>query len=403
MAIHAPILSAACVPQTGSVETVDGQTLSGAVEFIDRQGNISGTNLPNSLKLSSALRIKTGLKKTAITYPIAATLADSNRPLDSTTSSLGIHSAKLANEEFEFKNESGPFKLPLQTIRALVWSSSETIKQAIAKPSKNEDRVFVQIGDRQQTVPGIIESITDETVAINYKNELRTIKLEKVKAVVFADVGLKRPPGVFAHIETRDGSTWKGVIQYMLAGKATPDEVYLNLELADEASINLARQNIVSINIDSDRIAFLSDMKPVEVRESTDFAVPRPFQINRSVTGNKLRILGDNKQALEFQKGLGTQATSRLDFQNDRGFTRFFATVGMDLGTRERGDCEVIIQADGIQKWRERVVAGEGPKSIDVDISQSERVSLIVRPGREFDLADHINWCNPRFVKTDSD
>lgn len=401
-----PQTSSAWVIQRGVVQTVDGKEIPVDVKTIDRTGLLDGTGLPASIELKSVLRFTTGNQPQPVSYPVAIYLA--SKPIASESESktvlpfrIGVDTASLSDEAVLLRNQVGAFKLPIQTVRAIVWSNSAVVEKSIATPSADEDRVIVQIGDRQQVVPGVIESIDTDSVAITYKNKVRTIAVEKVKAVVLADVGFKSPKGVLASVETTDGTVWRGAIKSMLADQADSNFVSLNLEIAGSAVVKIDIQKIVAVDVDSDRLAMLSDLTPIDVRESTDFVVARPYQKDRNVVGGPLRVLGSDGNNIEFRKGLGTQATSRIDFRNDKEFTQFAATVGIDLATAGRGDCRVVVRADGVEKWNQRIVAGESAKSFNIDIRGSEQISLIVLPGREFDLADHVNWCEPRFIKTE--
>lgn len=403
--IQFPKTAVAQVQNQGFVETVDGTNFAGTVESIERSGVVQGTGLPKSLELESIVKFETGNQVKPVDYPIAVAFAGKStdegfKGRSAAKQQVGVDSVVLSNENVSLRSRIGTFKFPIQAIRGIVWSTSAVVEKAIATPSRDEDRVIVQIGDRQQTVSGIVESIDDKSVAINYKNKLRTIGLEKVKAVVLADVGFKSPVGVIAAIQTTDGSTWHGAINSLLPNSDEPSSVFLDLQISKSTAVKIGLAAVAVVNIESDRLAMLSSLQPIDVRESTDFVVARPFQKDRNVTGGPLRIVGVDGKPVEFKNGLGTQATSRLDFKNDREFTRFAATVGIDLATDGRGDCRVIVRADGVEKWNQRVVAGEPAKTIDVDVDGSDRISLIVLPGRDFDLADHVNWCRPRFIKT---
>ena len=94
------------------------------------------------------------------------------------------------------------------------------------------------------------------------------------------------------------------------------------------------------------------------------------------------------------------QSWSRIEFANEKQFTRFQATVGIDAETRGRGDCNLEIVSDGITPWSKRISALEDPVEVDIDISGMEAIALVVDPGEEFDLGDHVDWANARFVKT---
>ena len=118
-------------------------------------------------------------------------------------------------------------------------------------------------------------------------------------------------------------------------------------------------------------------------------------------TGKPLEIrLKDSEEVRSFKKGLGMQASSRLVFANDAGFDRFSAIAGIAAETNGRGDCQMIVRGDGIELWSERVTGEGGPLEIDVDIEGLKEIVLVVSPGAEFDLGDHANWGEARFIKT---
>jgi hypothetical protein len=60
----------------------------------------------------------------------------------------------------------------------------------------------------------------------------------------------------------------------------------------------------------------------------------------------------------------------------------------------------MIVRGDGIELWSGRVTGMSGPQAVDVSIRGIDNVELEVVPGEEFDLADHANWCDARFIKS---
>ena len=76
------------------------------------------------------------------------------------------------------------------------------------------------------------------------------------------------------------------------------------------------------------------------------------------------------------------------------------ATVGIDSETKGRGDCRMVVRGDGIELWSGRVTGRSGLQVVDVSIRGIDAVELEVVPGEEFDLADHANWCDARFIKS---
>jgi hypothetical protein len=127
--------------------------------------------------------------------------------------------------------------------------------------------------------------------------------------------------------------------------------------------------------------------------------LPRSWQADRNVQGQQLTLRNGDNQILEFSKGLGTQAFTQLDFSNDKDYKHFKAIIGIDSATNGRGDCRMAIRGDGVELWSSRVKGSDPPQDVDIEISNFKIISLIVYAGEAFDLADHANWCNARFVK----
>jgi hypothetical protein len=370
-----------------TIELIDGSQFNGSIQSIDASGGVLGEGVPLGLKVSEILSIQTD-----------------RQPQSGAESEITIHLVgggklmagrpSMAGEKTRFQSDVGVSELPLQSIRAIVWSSSPGVQAAIKEPSAENDKVIVQTDAGERTVEGVLEGIDAEQIQLNYQGESRKIGLSKIKAIVTADLGFKKPDGSMAAINLLDGSQIVGVVSELTDG-------ILKITLAGDASVGLKTEAIENIAIASDRILFLSDAQPIDVQEKSVFAIQRPWKRNRSVEDNPLRLGSDSAgKTSVFKKGLGTQAFCRLEFANTNEFDRFNAIVGIDAETGGRGDCQVVVRGDGIELWSQRVRATDDPHKVGVDITGIKKITLIVYPGEEFDLGDHVDWCDARFLKT---
>ena len=376
------------------LQTVDGQQLNGVVQRIDPSRQVTGPGLGDDLKLDSILSIQTNrpvkeVSQTMQVYLVGETAWG--------VAKIGAVDVSITQEEVSLAGGLGRFELPLQAVRAIVWRDSQTVQQAVSKPSADYDRVIVNVDGKLQTVSGIIESVTKEAVRIDYKGKVRSIGTEKVNAIVLADVGYQAPTGVLASVSVVEGSRFFGAIQSWGDG---PNDAVVKLAIARGTTLALPVAQVAEVQVKSDRILFLSKVEPVAVTETTDFVEPRSFQRDRSVTGGKLQIRGTDDQPITFSNGIGAQATSELTYTNDKKFNRLLATVGIDLATKGRGDCQVVIKTDGVEVFNQRITGSSDPLELDVDVASPNRVSLVVLPGREFDLADHVVWGNAKLINT---
>lgn len=368
-----------------TIELVDGSTLDGSVDSISQTGKVSGEGLPDEMNFQEVLAIRTNRKSQS-----SASMGVSLIPVSG--GQVVVAAPQISEETVTFRSDVGIDTMPLQSVRAIVWKNSPSVAGSIKEPSTENDKVIVGTSDGERMVEGILEAIDATHVQINYKGKSRKIGIDKVNAVVTADLDLNGPGGATATVGFVDGSEVKGTISEFKDGQ-------LKMVLAGDATVSMNSEMIMTIAVASDRILYLSDDDPVDVQEKALFAIQRPWKRDRSVEGNLIR-LGPGPEPMAFKKGLGTQAFCRLEFSNSREFDRFNAMVGIDFETTGRGDCQVVVRGDGVELWSRRVRASDQPHELDIDISGYKRIALVVYPGEEFDLGDHIGWGNARFLKT---
>ena len=370
-----------------SMELINGTTIESSLKTIAAGGQVGGDAIPPGLNIRQVLSIKTAKKLSTIP-------SDKIRLGFVGGAELWIDSVSIADEKIKSVSSLGTPELPLELLRAIVWANSPLIDRKIKTPSADFDMVVVDTSSGERVVEGILEAVDLEFVRIKYKGELKKIGLGKVKAIITADLGLEKPEGATAAIQLIDGSRVVGEILELEGG-------VFEVGVTSGNSVPVPAGIVVSIAIKSDRLRYLSDQEPLEVQEKSIFAFQRPWKKNLSVSGNPLEIrLKDSDEIRSFKKGLGMQASSRLVFANEAGFDRFSAVAGIAAETKGRGDCQMIVRGDGIELWSERVTGGGGPLEIDVDIEGIKEVVLVVSPGAEFDLGDHANWGEARFLKT---
>ena len=368
------------------LQLIDGSQVEAAISAIDEAGNVSGNGIPDGLNVQEILSLTTDRQSQDATHKVAIYLSSGGKVMAS--------KPQVGEEQVTFKSNSGINEISLQATVAIVWESTSLVESTLKERSKQDDIVVVQTNDGEKLVPGILEGVDGGFVRLNYEGVSRKIGLAKVKAVLMADLGLGSPKGSLATIDLIDRSRVVGLIEKLEGNQ-------LHVSVAGGASVSIDSAKVFQISIVSDRLVYLSDAEPTEVEESSVFAVQRNWQRDLSVAGNRLKIrLPGSEKTVEFNKGLGTQSSSRLVFANSNDFDRLKATAGIDAETKGRGDCQMVVRGDGIELWSKRIRGSDGPQEIDVNISGMKEVALIVYPGEEFDLGDHANWADAKFLKT---
>jgi hypothetical protein len=367
---------------------IDGSNLIGTISEINEHGDVLLSGSPQIIAVSE-------IDSIVIDRAVSADSSGAGSVMVHLVngSRIAIRKPALNDEVLTFESSFGIKQLPLQSISAIIWRATPTVETQLTQPSTSDDRIVVDTNEGERIVSGLIEGLDAQQLQFQYQNESRQVNIGRINGVLMADVGIKLPTGVEVSLDLIDLSKLRGVLVKL-------DDSQLYLKVLESLVLKVPTDQIKAIAIKSDRQVYLSDLTPVDVRQRTDFGLPRNWQRDRSVQGNRLTLRkDDSSQVQEFAKGLGVQAFTQLDFANDNAFTRFKAFVGIDTETKGRGDCRMVVRGDGIELWSARVRGTDSLQELDLDISGFKTISLIVLSGDAFDLADHANWCNARFVK----
>lgn len=369
-----------------NIQWVDGAVTSATIEAISVDGIVSGDGVPTNTKLEKIAAYQT--EATSIARGAVEVLIAEKGKLFTNGIEIQDAAAKLS-----FPSNT-TIELSLDLVQAVVFKRTQRVNKQLANRSNysdSEDTVIVDTPDGEKAVAGIFEGLSQGKLGLNFNGKSRKIGIEKINAVSLADLGLKTFAGT--RMELTNGAVLNGKIQRVENGT-------VHLAVTPNHTIEFPWSSVKRLQIQSDNLVYLSNLEPVAVEEKAIFAPQRSWQRDRSIESNPIRLRGPQHSSLQtYRKGIGTQSYCSLRFANTNQFERFQAVAGIDAETQGRGDCQMSVYADGIKLWSQRITADTAPASIDVDISAMAEVTLVVEPGQQFDLADHANWADAKFVK----
>ena len=370
---------------------VDGSVLTAESVSIDSQGRVSGAFEGGAVPIDELVLIESA----EMDSNGGASIAGAARLFFASGGSIALDAVSLDGGRLNFTSSDGIANVPLESVRAIVWESSDVVTQLIENPSVDSDAVVVRQGDQLRGVEGVVEDLTDQQVTLRFKGASRKIGLIKVAAIVMADLQLEMPDSQAAvKVVLGSGGSIKGRLNRWSEGQVF-------LAVGADKEVVIPDGSIAKMTIENERLVYLSDLEPVSVQQRAMFTTERPWRKDRSVEGNSLTLYDpEQRKKSTFNKGIGTHSWSSLVFSNERSLDRFIATVGIDSETKGRGDCRMIVRGDGIELWSARVTGRSGPQIVDVSVRGIDMVELEVVPGEEFDLADHADWCDARFIKS---
>lgn len=382
LSIAVCLLNAATWLPADEITTLDGRKISGEIVAIDEAGQITGKNLPGELQLDLLRRVERSAPEQSAKATVVLDLVGGGR--------IQGDAVTVADEKFHVAWAFGDkLVLPIDVVRSVRLKpaiTDATFEAALAKPAADNDRLFVEVDGKLTILSGLIEALTAENVVFQYEGEQQTLPLARLFGIVVAQVstGVKPPSGVT--LELADGSRVAGVAKSLADGKLTV--------AIGPASAELPWSAVKAMTIRSSRLAFLSDLEPVEVEESRLVTLPQPWQRDKNVA-RKTLTLGERK----FDRGIGTHAYSKLVFDLAGNYDAFHAIIGIDAAAERHGDCIFVVVADGQELARERMTGTTEPKELKLDIVGVKQLALIVEPGEELDLADLANWADARVIK----
>ena len=125
-----------------------------------------------------------------------------------------------------------------------------------------------------------------------------------------------------------------------------------------------------------------------------------PVEKNNSVgegasnDGQKQSIRGRR-----YNRGLGTYASSRIDYRLDGRQKWFISDIGIDDETGGGGSVVFKVYADGKRIFSSNIIRGsDAIQQVKLRVSHVRKLTLIVSDAGDGSTDDHANWANARVV-----
>ena len=285
-------------------------------------------------------------------------------------------------------------EVPLLQVRGIVFDGVKPevktkYDEQIAKPAE-EDLVLVLSKDGGiAEIRGRIQSISDAGLKMLYEEQQRSLKLERVQAVVFG-----------AHPATR---AWRGPFQIfrMASGDLVSaewlsiGEKVLQCQSAWGTNLELPREAVVEVTGRNTKMVNVSELTPVTVEQIPYFDRIIPWVRDKAWNNRPLRL--DDKT---YQRGLAVHSRCMLTYDLGGEFAMFRAILGFDeeAGDRGRVVCRVLV--DGQELFaKPDFRAGEKSIPVEVAVKGAKQLRLEVDFGEDEDVGDRVIWANARLYR----
>jgi len=367
------------------VTLLDGREITGRVTAIDDSQRVHLAGQSEPIPLSGLRRIATGHPKEN-SDDAGAVLRLVGEGV------LQAKSVTIKNEKFQVRWASGPdLSFPLEAVRSVRFEKtpSSLFDRAGASPSTDSDQLIVRIRGKLRTVRGLIESMDAKQAGVADANRKFTVARNLLYGVVFAYVKKPIDRNGLCRVHLTDGSILPGRNPELPAGSGK-----LQLQLLEGGPLSVAWNSVTQITVVSDRLQYLSDLTPAAVAEQTIVALPQKWNKDRSVSGKPLSLAGTR-----YDKGIGVHARSQLTFATNGDYGTFAAVIGLNDTAGRKGDCNFVVLGDGRELFRKRMQGRDKPATVRVDVRGVRRLTLLVEPGKNLDIADHADWCDACLIR----
>ena len=238
-------------------------------------------------------------------------------------------------------------------------------------------------------ISGQILQLKDQKLQFKYEGEARSIKIERVTGLIFAahpkSAASDRPYQVFELVGgNRLSGSWAGFA-----------DGALDVQAAWGGKLRVPAAKVASIAFRNGKLVYLSDLAPVSVEEVSYFDRAMPYQRDKNLLGDPLKIKGK-----EHRKGLAVHSRSVLNYALEGKYAQFKSLVGFDDSVPAKGRVVCRVLADGKPIFSEADLRADAqPKPVELDVKGVQQLTLEIDFGEDENICDRVIWADARLYR----
>ena len=236
---------------------------------------------------------------------------------------------------------------------------------------------FVSLKDGQFTLDtsiGEVQTRTDQTQSLAFNPDL---------------VSIPEARQSFAVLVLSDGST------LYVRSVSSDGDLIIAESLGDfEFSIPVTTLRTIRF-YDSNKVD-LTGLQPAATTIAPYLSVARPPKVNQNVLGGFLHLRGRLAPT-----GFGVISETNQTWNLAGGYSQFRATVGVDDAAQGCGSVIFKVLIDDAVTWQSDLLTGQSTAVTlpAIEISDTERLSLVVESADRGSVLDYANWCEPVLIR----
>lgn len=195
--------------------------------------------------------------------------------------------------------------------------------------------------------------------------------------------------GEYSAIDTEDGDITSkvqvsGKVNFNKTGKYT-----ITYKVTDSDGNEVVKTRTISV-VDINDHKYLTDYDWKSANSGW-----KTVNKDKSVSGNKLALTDENGEAVYYDRGIGTHATSTIIYNlTDKDYAYFSSYVGVDRQMfASVGSIKFEVYVDGEKKFDSGIMnSRDSQKYVEVEIADAKELKLVVTDGGNGIGSDHATW-----------
>jgi hypothetical protein len=390
-----------------AVTLLDGSVATGEIQSWDaRQVTLATAEGKASFPAAKLLDVRWPRDAAPLADATHVELIDGTR-LTYSEFLVADHKAEVAGRSFK-----QPLTIPREAIRLVeLRPSTPLIARALEEIERKQaagDALVVAQRDSESMdyLTGVIGDVTAEQASFEWDGERVPVKRSKIAAMVFYQARDLSLPEALCELSLVDGSR-------IVASEVGLREGLVYVTTPAGVELTVPVNQVVRADFSTGKIAFLSDLKPTDVRWTPGLGVPEGESISArsmprsdsSFSGTPLALLWKDdvsrtrRDVRTYAKGLALRSRTELTYRLPDGMTHFVATAGIDPDSGGQGNVWLMIRGDDRVLWEGAVDGRRPPVEIDVELGAARRLHLTVDYGENLDYGDRVHLVEARVTK----
>jgi hypothetical protein len=383
------------VSLAADLRTLSGKVISGdLVSLSDKEIVLRAETGPVTTPLAEVLSLDLQAASGAAPAKYTQVVLTDGTTLQCSQVRIPGGNAELPLATPEAGKEALVVKVPLSAVAHVLQDAHDpAVRQEwqdkyLAKKG-NEDILKIKTANGPQRLDGTFGNGDAKGERIEFRVGQRSYnpELARVLGMVFIRKTGQEPPAPLCKVQ----DLYHNVLA---AAKVDVENTGLTVTTAAGARVTYPRALVARIDFSSDKVAFLSDLQPVQVVEKSSLDNVEHYRRDRNLDNGPIRLGG-----VTYSRGLALHSRTELVFDLEGKYKEFQGTLGVDDNVGGDSNAVVQIEGDGRELFRSVVTRKDKPRPLALDVKGVKQLRIVVGSQGLLELGDHVDLADAKVSK----